>query len=75
MSRYFFDVEDRGRRVRDELGMDVDALSIAMQEAVSLLKLLAFESRFETSPRVIRVTIREQVSGSLHEIVLDCRGR
>jgi hypothetical protein len=72
MPHYFFDVEHRGRRVRDELGMDLDALSFAMREAVSLLNLLAFESRSDQTPRMIRVTIREQVTGSFHEIALDC---
>jgi hypothetical protein len=68
---FFFDVEGRGCRITDAFGMDLDDLSAAMCEAVSLLKLLAFESRFITGPGVIRVTFREQVNGSLHEIVFD----
>ena len=75
MPRFFFDVEDRGRRVTDKLGMDLDNLVAAMFEATLLLKLLALEGRLISRPGLIRVRIREQVNGSLHEIVLDCGRR
>ena len=72
MPRFFFDVEDCGRCVTDDLGMDLDDFAAAMCEATSLLKLLALEGRLISRPGMIRVTIREQVSGSRYEIVLDC---
>ena len=72
MPRFFFDVEDRGRCVTDDLGMDLDNLAAAMCEATSLSKLLALEGRLISRPGLIRVTITEQVSGSRYEIVLDC---
>ena len=71
MPRFFYDVDDRGRRVTDKLDMDLNDFAAAMCEATFLLKLLAMEGRLITRPGVIRVTIREQVNGSLHEIVFD----
>lgn len=72
MPRFFYDIDDRGRRVTDELGIDLDDFAAAIYEATSLLKLLAMDGRPIARPGVIRVTIREQVNGSLHEIVFDC---
>ena len=72
MPRCFYDVEDRGRRVTDDLGIDLDDLAAAMREATILLKLLMFEGRFVTRPGTIRVAIRDEVTGSIHEIGFDC---
>ena len=71
MPRFFFDVEDRGRRVVDRLGIDQDDLTHAMCDAIFLAKILAIQCRFSTCPGLVRVRVREAKTGSFHEISIN----
>ena len=70
MPRLFFDVDDRGRRIRDELGIDHVDLALAVCDAVPLLKVLAIVGRFEGRPGLMRVTVRGGVKETVHVIAM-----
>ena len=71
MPRFFYDIDDRGRRVVDYLGIDQDDLTHAMCDAVFLAKILATECRFSTCHGPIRVRVREAKTGLTHEITVN----
>ncbi len=70
MPRFFYDVDDRGRRVRDELGIEHDDPARAMCDALHLLHVLAIENQFEGRPGLMRVTVRSGVKETVHEYIM-----
>ncbi len=75
MPRYFFDVNDRGRRVVDKLGIEHVDLAQAVCDAVFLLKVLAIEGQFEGRPGLIQVTVREATTGSGLTVAINATNR
>lgn len=67
MSRYFYDVYDRGRRVRDDLGMSHDTVAAAINEATMVIDNLADEARFDPTPGLILVSLRDERGFCLYE--------
>ena len=59
MPRYFFDIDDCKRCVRDQVGMELPNDDNAMQEASTLLQTLADVRRFEGRLGTTMVKVRD----------------
>ena len=58
MPRYFFDIEDDGRKVRDAVGMELIGDDSAMHEGLRLLQTLADLRQSEGRPGHTYLRIR-----------------
>ena len=58
MERFFFDVDDGRRRVRDEIGKELFDREVAVLEAGILLRSLAVIRSIEGRPGTTFVTVR-----------------
>ena len=67
MARYFYDIYDRGRRVRDDTGIALDGVAAAINEASSVLDNLADAARFDARSGLILVSIRDDAGQCLYE--------
>ncbi len=67
MRRYFFDVDDRGRRVRDEVGFDLADEGRAMREANLLTYSLVEAAKLEPRSGTILVRVRDERGSCLYE--------
>lgn len=67
MGRYFFDVDDRGRRVEDDVGFDLEDDRQAMREANLLTYHLVHEATFEPRSGTIMVRVRDEDGACLFE--------
>lgn len=66
MTRYFFDVDDGRRRVRDEVGVELIDLQVARMEAARLLQTLAELRRIEGRSGTTYVTVRNAQGETVH---------
>lgn len=67
MARYFFDIADRGRGVRDRLGMELADEAHAIHEAAMIIEQLVDEAQAEGRPGTIVVGIRDGSDACLYE--------
>lgn len=67
MRRYFFDVDDRGRRVRDALGFALLDAHRAMQEANIIVYQLAHAAKSEARKGTVMVTVRDDRGACIYE--------
>lgn len=67
MPRYFFDVYDRGRRLRDDIGMDLSDEGSAIHEASLIIWQLLENARAEDRPGPVKVGIRTATGACLYE--------
>ena len=58
MPRYFFDIDDGERKVRDDVGMELRSNDSAMQEGVRLLQTLDELRRSEGRPGSTYLRVR-----------------
>lgn len=58
MRRYFFDVNDRGRRVRDDVGLELEDDHSAMREANIITRHLIQTAVFGPRRGTILVSVR-----------------
>ncbi len=65
MPRYFFDVEDGARKIRDSTGMDLGSDDLAMKEGSTLLQTLSNLRRAENRAGTTYVRVRD---GQGHEV-------
>ena len=67
MARYFYDVYDRGRRVRDDIGMALDSVAAAINEASTVIDNLADAARFDVRSGLILVSVRDEAGQCRYE--------
>lgn len=67
MARYFFDVRDRGRSVRDMFGMELGDEAQAIHETSLLIEHLSEVAQAEGRPGTISVFIRSDRNICLYE--------
>lgn len=67
MGRYFYDIYDRGRRVHDDLGIALDTVAAAINEASMVVDNLADEARFDARSGLILVSMRDETGQCLYE--------
>ncbi len=67
MPRYFFDVDDGQRQVRDEIGMELANGLIARTEAATLLHTLADIRHIERRPGTTIVRVRDARGEEVYE--------
>ena len=67
MPRYFFDVRDRGRRLRDTTGMEVPDDANAIHEASLIIWQLLATARAEGRPGAVSVSVRAETGGCVYE--------
>ncbi|RYB07112.1 DUF6894 family protein [Lichenibacterium ramalinae] len=67
MARYFFDVRDRGRRIRDDAGMDLSDDAQAIHEATLVISQLLADAAAEGRVGSISVEIRSETGACLYE--------
>lgn len=71
MQRYFFDVDDGRRQVRDEIGKPFLTRDLATLEAGTLLRTLADIRHIEGRPGTTRVIVRDEYGREVHEVSID----
>ncbi len=67
MPRYFFDVRDRGRRVCDEIGVNLQDEANAICEASQIIWQLLQQAQAERRPGAVSVSIRTETGAWLYE--------
>jgi hypothetical protein len=67
MPRYFFDVRDRGRRLRDTTGMEVADDAHAIHEASLIIWQLLAKARAEGRLGPVSVAVRTETGACLYE--------
>ena len=67
MPRFFYDVDDQGRRVHDKLGIDQIDIVHALHDATFIVQLLASKRQSKAQPGVVSVTIRSENGTCLYE--------
>ena len=67
MQRFFFDVDDGKRQVRDEIGRDLFDVEFAVLEAGILIRSLAVIRTIEGRPGTTYVTVRNAHGDTVHE--------
>lgn len=68
MPRYFFDIQESGRSLRDGYGMDCPNVTQAIAEASFIIELLAEEAQAAGRKGTIAVTLRTGADACLYEI-------
>jgi hypothetical protein len=67
MPRYFFDVRDRGRRLRDAIGLELADDAHAICEASHIINQLIQTASAEGRPGAVSVSIRSESDACLYE--------
>ena len=70
MPRYFFDVRERGRRLRDTSGMDLDGVAQAIREATVIVEQMSAAAR----PGTVSVSVRDEGAACLYEASISFGG-
>lgn len=68
MPRYFFDIQNGDRSLRDGYGMDCPDVSQAIAEASLIIEQLAEQAQAEGRRGTIAVTLRTVTDACLYEI-------
>jgi hypothetical protein len=67
MPRYFFDVRDRGRRIRDAIGLELTDDAHAICEASHIIFQLLETASVDGRPGFVSVSIRIESGASFYE--------
>jgi hypothetical protein len=73
MARYFFDIDDEERSMRDEEGNELPDLDAASIEALVLLPEMIAHMR-PTRARTLTAVVREEGGGVVYQARLSLRG-
>ena len=66
MARYFFDIDDGSRPVRDEVGLDLDGRGEVLRAGRLILLDLAQAARVAGQERSFTVSVRDGRGASIH---------
>ena len=67
MTRYFFDIRERGRRVRDTIGVELDDDALAIHEATLIIWQLFADASAEDRVGTVSISIRTENGACLYE--------
>lgn len=67
MARYFFDVRDRERRVRDTAGIELGDDALAIREATLIVWQLLSDAAAEDRVGSVSISIRTETGACLYE--------
>ena len=67
MPRYFFDTQERRRRIRDEIGLDLRDEATAISEASMIIFQLLEKASAERKPGAVAISIRTESGDCLYE--------